>query len=378
MPQGRASPCTPLPTTINMYIKSLRLADFRNYEKLDLAFSEGTNIFYGDNAQGKTNILEALYMIATTKSHRGVRDRDLIRFDCVEGHIRTVIIKDGVDYQVDMHLRSSKSKGIAINGQKLKRASQLMGLLHIVFFSPEDLTIVKNGPAYRRHFIDMELCQLDDLYLSNLNKYNKIVDQRNKLLRDIARTPSLSATLPVWDDQLVEYGTKIIARRAEFMRNLDDIIGDIHLRLSGGKEHLSIRYEPNVLSDEFAGKLSAAHERDQYLKSTSVGPHKDDFSFICDEIDLRRFGSQGQQRTCALSLKLAELKLVENLIGEAPVLMLDDVLSELDTNRQNYLLEALGGIQTFITCTGLDEFVNNRFEIDKLYQVTNGSVTEVN
>ncbi len=190
-----------------MYIRSLQLANFRNYESLSLEFSEGTNILYGDNAQGKTNILEALYLVATTKSHRSVRDRDMIRFGCQEGHIRTVLIKNGVDYQVDMHLRAAKTKGLAINGQKLKRASQLMGLLHIVFFSPEDLTIVKNGPAYRRHFLDMELCQLDGDYLFNLNHYNRIVDQRNRLLKEIWNNPDLEATLDVWDDQLADYGT---------------------------------------------------------------------------------------------------------------------------------------------------------------------------
>lgn len=357
-----------------MYIQSLRLADFRNYEKLDLTFSEGTNIFYGDNAQGKTNILEALYMIATTRSHRGVKDRDLIRFGQGEGHIRAVIIKKGIDYQVDMHLRASRTKGIAVNGQRLRRASQLMGLLHIVFFSPEDLTIVKNGPALRRHFMDMELCQLDETYLHNLNRYNKILEQRNKLLHDIYYTPSLAATLPVWDEQVITYGEQLIRRRDQFIHDLNEIIGGIHEKLSGGKEHLTVHYEPNVTADQLGDRIRSSHERDQYLKSTSVGPHKDDFSFICDEIDLRRFGSQGQQRTCALSLKLSELKLVEQLLGEAPVLMLDDVLSELDSTRQNDLLNSLGGIQTMITCTGLDEFVNNRFQIDHLYYVKDGTV----
>lgn len=361
-----------------MYIRSLQLSDFRNYESLNLEFSEGTNILYGDNAQGKTNILEALYLVATTKSHRGVRDRDMIRFGCQEGHIRTVLIKNGVDYQIDMHLRAARSKGLAVNGQKLRRASQLMGLLHIVFFSPEDLTIVKNGPAYRRHFIDMELCQLDGEYLYNLNHYNRIVDQRNKLLKDIWETPSLEGTLDIWDDQLAEYGARIIARRQEFMDQLADLIGDIHLKLSGGREHLSLRYEPDAPADELRDRIRKARERDKYLKSTSVGPHKDDFSFICNEIDLRKFGSQGQQRTCALSLKLSEIELVRKMIGDAPVLMLDDVLSELDSNRQNTLLDSLGGIQTFITCTGLDEFVNNRFEIDRLYRVENGVVTQSN
>lgn len=361
-----------------MYIRSLQLANFRNYESLSLEFSEGTNILYGDNAQGKTNILEALYLVATTKSHRSVRDRDMIRFGCQEGHIRTVLIKNGVDYQVDMHLRAAKTKGLAINGQKLKRASQLMGLLHIVFFSPEDLTIVKNGPAYRRHFLDMELCQLDGDYLFNLNHYNRIVDQRNRLLKEIWNNPDLEATLDVWDDQLAEYGTKIIARRREFMEQLADLIGDIHLRLSGGREHLSLQYLPDTEAAALKEKLLQNRERDKYLKSTSVGPHKDDFSFVCNEIDLRKFGSQGQQRTCALSLKLAEIELVKKMIGDSPVLMLDDVLSELDTNRQNTLLDSLGGIQTFITCTGLDEFVSHRFAIDRLYRVENGVVTQSN
>ena len=348
-----------------MYIRSLQLANFRNYESLSLEFSEGTNILYGDNAQGKTNILEALYLVATTKSHRSVRDRDMIRFGCQED-------------QVDMHLRAAKTKGLAINGQKLKRASQLMGLLHIVFFSPEDLTIVKNGPAYRRHFLDMELCQLDGDYLFNLNHYNRIVDQRNRLLKEIWNNPDLEATLDVWDDQLADYGTKIIARRREFMEQLADLIGDIHLRLSGGREHLSLQYLPDTEAAALKEKLLQNRERDKYLKSTSVGPHKDDFSFVCNEIDLRKFGSQGQQRTCALSLKLAEIELVKKMIGDSPVLMLDDVLSELDTNRQNTLLDSLGGIQTFITCTGLDEFVSHRFAIDRLYRVENGVVTQSN
>ena len=302
----------------------------------------------------------------------------MIRFGCQEGHIRTVLIKNGVDYQVDMHLRAAKTKGLAINGQKLKRASQLMGLLHIVFFSPEDLTIVKNGPAYRRHFLDMELCQLDGDYLFNLNHYNRIVDQRNRLLKEIWNNPDLEATLDVWDDQLADYGTKIIARRREFMEQLADLIGNIHLRLSGGREHLSLQYLPDTEAAALKEKLLQNRERDKYLKSTSVGPHKDDFSFVCNEIDLRKFGSQGQQRTCALSLKLAEIELVKKMIGDSPVLMLDDVLSELDTNRQNTLLDSLGGIQTFITCTGLDEFVSHRFAIDRLYRVENGVVTQSN
>ena len=359
-----------------MYISSLELADFRNIVSLHLEFSQGTNILYGENAQGKTNILESLYMISTTKSHRGVRDRDMIRFGMEESHIRSMIMKDGIDYRVDMHLRKNKSKGIAINGQRIKKASELIGLLHIVFFSPEDLAIVKNGPAERRRFMDMELCQLDAAYLHNLNQYNKTVENRNRLLRDIYQFPDLQDTLSVWDAQLVNYGRQIIESRRDFIADLNEIVGGIHAKLSGGTEHLSIRYEPNIEAEYLEEKLRSSRERDIHMKSTSVGPHRDDFSFMDCETDLRRYGSQGQQRTCALSLKLSEIDLVKKVIGHRPVLMMDDVLSELDSGRQNYLLSTIGGIQTFITCTGLDEFVNNRFKIDQVFRIEAGACVE--
>lgn len=361
-----------------MYIQTLGLSNFRNYESLQIDFSKDTNILYGDNAQGKTNILEALYMAATTKSHRGVRDRDLIRFGQSEAHIRTVVIKNGVDYRIDIHLRAGRSKGIAINGQRIKRASDLIGLLHIVFFSPEDLGIVRNGPSERRNFLNAELCQLDGTYMQDLSRYNRALEQRNKLLRDAADFPQLLNTLDVWDEQLVTYGTRITGRRAEFISDLNEIIGDIHAKISGGRETLQISYEPSSGTDDFEKKLRDARTRDSRMRSTSVGPHRDDFSFIGkDDIDLRRFGSQGQQRTCALSLKLSEIELVTKRIGDRPVLMLDDVLSELDSKRQNDLLNTIGGIQTFITCTGLDEFVRNRFHIDRLYHIENGAVAQI-
>ncbi len=357
-----------------MIIQSLELADFRNYTALHMDFSEGTNILYGDNAQGKTNVLEAMYMVSTTRSHRGMKDRDLIRFGQEESHIRCCLLKSDIDYQIDMHLRKNKSKGIAINGQRIKKASDLVGILHIVFFSPEDLSIVKDGPSERRRFMDMELCQLDRSYLFNLNHYNKIIDQRNKLLRELYFNPELKETIGIWDMQLLSYGTKIIERRQQFIQQLNEIIGKMHEKLSGGKEKLIVQYEPEVTADAFEKKLLASRERDIKLKMTCVGPHRDDFSFVDNDIDIRKFGSQGQQRTCALSLKLSEIELVKESIGEKPVLMLDDVLSELDSGRQNYLLNSIGGIQTFITCTGLDEFVNNRFSIDRLFEIREGSV----
>ncbi len=360
-----------------MIIKSLELENFRNYGTLSIDFDSGTNILYGDNAQGKTNILEAIFLSATTKSHKGSKDRDIINFDAQEAHIRTYVIKDGLENRVDMHLRKNKSKGIAINGQKIKKAADLLGLLNVVFFSPEDLSIIKNGPADRRRFVDLELCQLDSVYLHDLNNYNKIINQRNKLLKELYFNPELKDTLSIWDTQLVAFGSKVIERRSVFVDQLNEILYEIHLKLSGGKEKLKIVYEPDVLSDYFEKKLEISQEKDIKFKQTSIGPHRDDFSFMADDIDIRRFGSQGQQRTAALSLKLAELELVKKVTKDVPLLLLDDVLSELDSSRQNYLLNSIGDIQTIITCTGLEEFVNNRFEINKVFEVSNAVVRNI-
>ena len=357
-----------------MIIKSLELADFRNYDSLHIDFSKGTNILYGDNAQGKTNILEAIYLSATTKSHKGSKDKDIVNFDKEEAHIRTYLEKDSMEIRVDMHLRKNKTKGIAIDGQKIKKAAELLGLLNVVFFSPEDLSIIKNGPAERRRFVDMELCQLDQFYLYNLNHYNKIVNQRNKLLKDMYFNPSLRETLNIWDSQLVSFGSKIIERRQLFIEQLNDIIYDIHRKLSGDREELKVTYEPDVLIEDYEKSLAMCQDKDVKLKQTTVGPHRDDFCFMIKDVDIRKFGSQGQQRTAALSLKLSEIELVKKIANENPVLLLDDVLSELDSHRQNYLLSTIGEIQTIITCTGLDEFVNNRFEIDKVFQIENGKI----
>ena len=361
-----------------MIIKGLELNNFRNYDFLNITFDKGTNILYGDNAQGKTNILEAIFVSATTKSHKGSKDKDMIRFGQEEAHIRTYLEKEGMEERVDMHLRSSKSKGIAISGQKIKKASELLGLLNVVFFSPEDLNIIKNGPAERRRFVDMELCQIDSFYLYNLNHYNKIVNQRNKLLKDLFFHPDLKETLSIWDAQLVSFGSKIIERRIAFASQLNEMLYEIHKKLSGGKEELRVIYEPDVKIEDFTEKCKQNQEKDIKLKQTTTGPHRDDFSFIVGDIDIRKFGSQGQQRTAALSLKLAEIELVKKIAKDTPVLLLDDVLSELDSNRQNFLLNSIGEIQTIITCTGLDDFINNRFEINKIFKVVEGTVISEN
>lgn len=361
-----------------MIIKSIELSNFRNYESLNIQFDSGTNILYGDNAQGKTNILEAAYLSGTTKSHKSSKDKEMIRFNCEEAHIRTIVEKNDKEYQIDMHLRSRGSKGVAINKIPIKKASELFGILNIVFFSPEDLNIIKEGPAERRRFLDSELCQLDKLYLSDLTKYNKILNQRNKLLKDISFRPDLIETLPVWDVQLVETGKRIIQRRKIFIEELNEIIGGIHSNISGGKEHLILKYEPNIDDIFFGDELLKAKQKDLKLCQTTVGPHRDDMLFSVNDIDIRKFGSQGQQRTSALSLKLSEIEIVKKSIHNTPVLLLDDVLSELDSNRQNYLLNSISDIQTIITCTGLEEFVKNRFQINKVFKVVNGKVGEAN
>lgn len=358
-----------------MIIKSLELNNFRNYKDLSLTFDKGVNIFYGDNAQGKTNILEAIYVSATTKSHRGNKDKEMINFDAEEAHIKTYLDKEGLERRVDMHLRKSKSKGIAVDMVKLKKVTELFGLLNVVFFSPEDLSIIKNSPSERRRFMDMELCQLDSIYLYNLDNYNKIINQRNKLLKDIPFNSDYKDMLNIWDMQLISYGKKIIERRKTFIDQLNGIIYDIHKNISGQKEELVIKYAPYVEENDFEDILKKNYEKDIRTKMTNAGPHRDDFIFYSNGIDIRTYGSQGQQRTAALSLKLSEIELVKKITKDKPVLLLDDVLSELDSNRQRHLLDSIGDIQTIITCTGLDDFINDRFEIDKIYKVTNGVVT---
>ena len=359
-----------------MNIRSIELKNFRNYENLEISFDEGTNILFGDNAQGKTNILEAAYMSGTTKSHKGSRDREMIRFGEEEAHLKTVVVRGGREYQIDMHLKKNRAKGIAIDKIPIKKSSELFGILNIVFFSPEDLNIIKNGPAERRRFLDSELCQLDRIYLADLTNYNKILAQRNKLLKDMIYRPSLSDTLPVWDMQLIETGKKIIRRRKQFVDELREIVSDIHYRISGGKEELFLKYEPNIDDIFFEDELSRAKEKDKKLCQTSVGPHRDDLLFSIGDVDIRKYGSQGQQRTSALSLKLSEIELVRKSISDTPVLLLDDVLSELDSSRQNYLLNNISDTQTIITCTGLDEFVRNRFTVNRVFEVIAGHVYE--
>ncbi|HIR94287.1 MAG TPA: DNA replication/repair protein RecF [Candidatus Egerieimonas intestinavium] len=361
-----------------MFIESLELQNFRNYKTLSLQFDRGTNILFGDNAQGKTNILEAVYLGGTTKSHRGSKDREMIRFGQDEAHIRMQVKREAVSCRIDMHLKKNKSKGIAINGVPIRKASELFGAVNMVFFSPEDLQIIKEGPGERRRFLDLELCQLSKVYLNQLTNYNKILNQRNKLLKDLAFMPDLLPTLEVWDEQLASYGGQLILAREEFVEQLNEISVGIHANLTGEKERLELVYEPNVQREQFSLMLKKNRDKDIRFKLSSVGPHRDDLCVKINGIDIRKYGSQGQQRTAALSLKLSEIYLVKRLIHDTPVLLLDDVLSELDGSRQNYLLQSIRDIQTLITCTGLDDFVSHQFNINRVFRVIDGRVFQNN
>ena len=364
-----------------MIVKRLELTDYRNYESLEIEFADGSNILYGNNAQGKTNILEAVYLCGTTKSHRGNKTDEMIRLISDEAHIRVYIVRDGIDHKIDYHLvRGGKKKNIAIDGTAVKKYSEIYSLMSVVSFSPEDLSIVKNGPAERRNFMDRELCQLDKIYLFHLSNYNKALTQRNALLRQMAGDPMLSDMLQMWDDQLITNGEKIIALRKQFIEEIGAIAKDIHNKLTNEEESLILLYEPEVTAEEFAEKLKQSRSRDIAAKMTTVGPHRDDICFMIqrpekEAEDVRKYGSQGQQRTSALSLKLAEIELVKQKIKDSPIILLDDVLSELDRKRQKQLLDSIEGMQTILTCTGLEEFVDRQKDENKLFYVENGKVT---
>ena len=359
-----------------MKIESLDLKDFRNYPSLTFTPGEGINILYGDNAQGKTNVLEAICLLGTSRSHRGAKDKDMIRSGEKEAHLRVNLSGIRGSDRIDMHLRRDGAKGIAINRQPVKRAGELLGLLPVVFFSPEDLSIIKSGPQVRRRFVNTELCQIDSLYTRSLSSYSRCLMQRNKLLRDIAFDGRLLAELDIWDAQLVRYGRELIKERAGFLEDLGGIVAKIHAGITQGRENLTLEYEPDTAAEAFSGQLAKARETDLRYKTTSVGPHRDDFRVLIGGEDARVYGSQGQQRSAALSLKLAEIELLRKAKGEEPVLLLDDVLSELDRNRQEMLLSRIGRTQTFLTCTGVEDVLTGTAALceSRVFYVENGTV----
>ena len=360
-----------------MWIKSVEGKNFRNYKALSIELDKGINLLYGDNAQGKTNILEIIYICSTSRSHRGSKDKELILFGEEEAHLRLFVYKRKDLHKIDIHYKKNGKKGIAIDGVPVKKASEMFGYLNVVMFSPDDLAVVKNGPAERRRFLDKEICQIDPVYMDDLVKYNKILDHRNRLLKEIPFRSSLLDTLDVWDEQLAVYGKRIIEKRKEFIENIGVMCRGIHETLTSGKEKMELEYEENVSSEDFREKLKESRERDIHTAQTNRGPHRDDFIIKANGIDLRTFGSQGQQRSAAVSLKLSEIKMIKDVTGEDPVLLLDDVLSELDGSRQESLLKEINNIQTVITGTGMDDFIKNNLSIGKKYFVKEGTVREM-
>lgn len=358
-----------------MIIKSLELKDYRNYGALSIGLDPGVNIFYGDNAQGKTNILESIYMCSTGKSHRGTKDREIIRFDHDESHIRMLVEGKKACRRIDMHLRRSGRKGIAIDGVPIRKITELFGICRIVLFSPEDLGIIKDSPGVRRRFMDMELCQLDPFYARQLSAYNHVVIQRNSLLKDLYKRQDLRDTLEIWDVQLQKYAVPIILRRRQFISELDKTVRKIHGSLTGGTEEAGLIYLENTSAEDFGIEMANSHEKEIRLGQTLIGPHRDDICFNINGKDVKKYGSQGQQRSISLSLKLSEIEMVRELTGDDPVLLLDDVLSELDRKRQEQLLSGISDIQTLMTCTGVDEFVRDNFHIGRSWNVKSGTVT---
>ena len=357
-----------------MYIGSLELKNFRNYIQESFAFEKGTNILYGDNAQGKTNVLEALMVCATTRSPRGSHDSEMIRFGEDEAHIRLSGVRRNVSHRIDTHLRRSGKKGVAVDGIPIRKASEVFGYISIVSFFPEDLRIIKNSPKDRRRFLDSRLCQIDRSYFAGLAEYNRAVAQRNALLKDQRYGGGMEEMLDVWDEQLVSHGAPLIRAREAFLLEMDSLIRDIHRELTRGKEELTLTYEPSASADGLAEKIRQSRDKDLRWKASSAGPHRDDFRITVNDSDIRVYGSQGQQRSAALSLKLAEIEMARKKEGDDPILLLDDVLPELDSERQEMLLRSIKDTQTFITCTGMDDLTEHDFPIDRVFHIKNGEV----
>ncbi len=359
-----------------MYIRKLQLNNFRNYSLLELELGQGICIFVGQNAQGKTNLLESCCLVSMARSHRTSRDKDMIAFEKDHARARVECVeRDGV-HTVDIVLTHSERKRITVNGLPCKRVGDMMGQVKTVVFSPEDLDIIKNGPAVRRRFIDIYLSQVFPVYFYQLSKYLQVLQQRNELLKKMAFKPD-EASLEVFDQMLAEAAIPVIKLRREFIQRLDPVCSLVHDNLSGNTEKLEIIYSPGCDEDidSILKALKNSRQGDIKRGTTYIGPHHDDIAIKLNGVDLRFYGSQGQQRTAALSLKLGQLNLMKKDIGESPILLLDDVMSELDPFRQKHLLEHLNDMQTIITTTHLvGELANVKNA--SVYEVKSGTITK--
>lgn len=368
-----------------MYIKNIKLKDFRSYESLSLKFNKKVNLILGANAQGKTNLLESIYMTSIGRSFRTVRDAEMIRFGADFAKIYIEAEKEGIDKTVEIILVNNSKKSIKKDGVKAKKTSELLDNIYMVIFSPEDMKIVKDEPEKRRKFIDKELCQIKPAYYNNLYSYKKILQERNAYLKEMFVDPVM---IEVWNEELSRYGAEIIHQRKDFIDKLKISSSKINLKITNGKENLIIDYAPDIKYHEdkaeqktiFKKILEESLDTDIRNRNTSRGPHRDDLDFTIisgdEAIDARKFGSQGQQRTAALSLKLAEIDIIKRETGEDPILLLDDVMSELDMERQEFLVKALSSNQLFITTTEIPESIIKEFPGASEFHIKKGEVTE--
>ena len=344
---------------IDMTVKTLRLQNFRNYGLQHIEFSKNLNILYGDNAQGKTNLLEAIFLCSTGRSHRALKDTDMIKFgEAVAIVTLELERKNYGDVTIEVEIQSTSHKSILINGVPQQRAGDILGHLNCAMFSPEDLTIVKDEPALRRRFIDMFISQIKPAYYYNLQRYQSIMRQRNALLRQAKETPRILDTLEAWDRQLAEFGAKVMIERRQYSKRLNEYAKKNHTMITRGREEFSMIYNPSMtilggtnisIADQYFYTLEKGRQLDVLRMTTSTGPHKDDLECIIDNRSLRYFGSQGQQRTAALALKMAQVDVMADEIGEMPVMLLDDVMSELDRRRQVNLSSHIKDLQIFIS-----------------------------
>lgn len=370
-----------------MQLKSLELHGYRNYETLKLATESGVNIFIGPNAQGKTNLLEAIHVLSLTKSHRTSKDKELIGWNQSAAVIRADMEKRHGDVKLELQV-SAQGKKAKINGLEQRKLSGFVGTLNVVLFAPEDLDIVKGAPGVRRRFMDMEIGQVHPGYLYDMQQYQKILQQRNNYLKMTDIRKASPEMLEVWNEQLATYGVKMMQKRKNFIVNLQKWAEKIHAGITGGLEHLTVEYKPSFggaagtdsqvessLFQQFMLKLTQGKEQEFRRGTTLTGPHRDDITLAINGKDVQSFGSQGQQRTAALSLKLAELELMHEELGEYPILLLDDVLSELDQTRQTQLIETFQSrVQTFITTTGLESVNMSRLKDASVFHVRNGQL----
>lgn len=368
-----------------MYVSKIILQNYRNYDKLSLNLHPGLNIFFGNNAQGKTNLVESIYLCGTARSHRTYKDKEIISWEREWGYVKAEVQKKDTVTGIEINIFNGKPKTIKIGGIKIDKLSDLLGNLNVVMFSPEDLKLVKEGPVFRRRFLDMEISQVKPGYFYNLHQYNKVLMQRNNLLKSIRYDSSLAKTLDIWDEQLSQFGSYVINYRMEFINKISILAKLLHRKITDGGEELNVYYSTpfkNTKNREeikigIYKKLIDSRHKDIERGITTVGPHRDDMDFYINNVDVKVFGSQGQQRTAALSLKLSELEFMKSECSEYPVLLLDDVLSELDVKRQNYLLDSLKNIQTILTCTGINDIIDFRKNDRFLFEVNQGKIKKI-